>query len=300
MGDTLLGRFLRDRRARITVEAAGLSPRRSGRSGRSSRSATLTQEDLAQLTGYSIRTISALEQGAEHRPTRELLDAITAALRLSGDERRTLWQLATGTPPPEEAPTTVDADPVLVRIADTLEPYPAYLCDAAYNIHAHNRAFAAWVWDFMAEPVERRNLARWLFCHPHARHILANWHTDMYDFVARMRQVYARLPAYTGFAELIADLETRGPEFPQMWHADTAIMPYPTSLVIEFRPPGHTDPDQPDDHRHHIPLTMSTLTPMTAGDNRRFTVFLFPDAYAPPNSPIATQCPACRRNRAAH
>lgn len=289
MAADLLGRFLRDRRARITVEAAGLPPRRS------SRSATLTQEDLAQLTGYSIRTISALEQGAEHRPTRDLLDAITIALQLSGDERRTLWQLATGTPPPEEAVTGTDAEPVLSRIADLLDPFPSYVCDAAYNVQAHNRAFIAWVWDFMAEPVQRRNLARWLFCHPHARHLLPNWDADMYAFTARMRQVYAQLPGDSRFAALIADLEAHSLEFPQMWHTDSAIMPYPTSLVIEFRPPGHTDPQQPDDHRHHIPLTMSTLTPMTAGDKRRFTVFLIPGGYAAPTPPIAMECPACRR-----
>lgn len=288
MGRTLLGRFLRDRRARVTVEAAGLPSRRSG------RSPTLTQEDLAQLTGYSIRTISALEQGAEHRPTRELLDAISAALRLSGDERRTLWQLASGTPPPEEARIAADHDPVLSRILDALDPYPAYVCDAAYNIHAHNRAFTAWVWDFMSQPAEHRNFARWLFCHPHARHMLANWNPDCYAFVARMRQIYTRLPGNAGLADLVTELDAHSPEFREMWHADSAVMPYPTSLVIEFRPPGQTDPRQPDDRSHHVPLTMCTLTPMTAGDNRRFTVFLYPDTYTPPTPLVRADCGACR------
>jgi len=288
VGDTLLGRFLRDRRARITVEAAGLPPRRSG------RSAALTQEDLAQLTGYSIRTISALEQGAEHRPTRQLLDAITTALQLSGDERRALWQLASGTPPPEDAQTAADHDPTLYRIVDVLDPYPTYVCDAAYNIQAHNRAFTAWVWDFMAQPVEQRNFARWLFCHPHARHMLPNWYSDSCGFVARMRQIYAQLPGYAGFTDLITDLEEDSAEFRQMWSSDSAIMPYPTSLVMDFRPPGRTDPHQPDDRSHHVPLTMSTLTPMTAGDNRRFTVFLYPDTYTPQTPPIRAECAACR------
>lgn len=291
MDGSLLGRFLRDRRARITVEAAGLPPRRSG------RSATLTQEDLAQLTGYSIRTISALEQGADHRPTRELLDAITRALRLSGEERRTLWQLASGAPPPEDSQTGPDHDPALSRIVDMLDPCPAYVCDAAYNVQCHNRAFTSWVWDFMAEPPERRNFARWLFGHPHARHILPNWHIDTRVFVARMRQVYARLPEYPGFADLIADLEENSAEFREPWHTDSAIMPYPTSLILVFRPPGHTDPGQPDDHSHHVPLTMSTLTPMAAGDTRRFTVFLYPDSYRTPASLPDGECPACLRSR---
>jgi transcriptional regulator with XRE-family HTH domain len=288
----LLGRFLRDRRARITVETAGLPPRRSSRSG------TLTQEDLAQLTGYSTRTISALEQGAEHRPTRELLDAITAVLQLSSEERRTLWQLASGTPPPEVPQAGPDDhDTVLSRIVDLQDPCPAYVCDAAYNVQAHNRAFTAWVWDFMAQPPERRNFARWLFGHPHARHILPNWETDTYDFVARVRQVFARQPRHSGFADLIADLEEHSPQFRRMWRSDTAVMSYPTSLVLVFRAPGHTDPRQPQDQRHHVPLTMSTLTPMAAGDSRRFVLFLYPDGYRAATPPAAAACTACQQDR---
>jgi hypothetical protein len=43
----LLARFLRERRARITLAEAGLPARRGSRTG------TLTQEDLAHLTGYA-------------------------------------------------------------------------------------------------------------------------------------------------------------------------------------------------------------------------------------------------------
>lgn len=83
-----------------------------------------------------------------------------------------------------------------------------------------------------------------------------------------------------------------------MWHTDSAIMPYPTSLVLVFRPPGRTDPRQPDDHRHHVPLTMSTLTPMAAGDTRRFVVFLYPDSYRPPTPLPSATCTACQRQGA--
>ncbi len=204
--------------------------------------------------------------------------------------------MATGqrNPATRDTQTAADHDPILSRIVDVLDPYPSYVCDAAYNVQAHNRAFTVWVWDFMAQPVGQRNFARWLFCHPHARHMLPNWHMDSWGFVARMRQIYTQLPRHPGFADLIVDLEEQSPEFRQMWHTDSAIMPYPTSLAIDFRPPGHTDPHQPDDRSHHVPLTMSTLTPMTAGDNRRFTVFLYPDSYTPPTPPTPAECTACR------
>jgi len=293
----LLGRFLRERRGRIPVEQAGL-PAHRGR-----RSATLTQEDLARLTGYSTRTISALEQGSEHRPTRELLDALTAALRLTGDERRTLWQLAAQLPPPEDDYATA-LDPSLARVVEALDPHPAYVTDAVYNVQAHNRAFARWVCDFAALPVAERNLALWLFCSPHARHILARWDPDVPRLVARIRAVHTRLPHNRQLAALIEQLCDRSPYFRREWAATTDVTVYPTSVTIWFRAPGHTDPDQVDDERYHVPLTMSTLTPMTPDDHHRLVAFLLPEtAMRPAPAPGADAdadgapqaCAACAR-----
>lgn len=101
----LLGRFLRERRARITLEQAGLPARRTR------RTSTLPQEDLARITGYSIRTISALEQSADHLPTQELLEAIASALLLTSDDRRLLaFFLPDGYTDPAEGAPRASAD----------------------------------------------------------------------------------------------------------------------------------------------------------------------------------------------
>lgn len=279
----MLGRFLRDRRARLTLEQAGLPSRRSG------RSATLTQEDLARLTGFSIRTVSALEQGAEHRPSPELLEAISAALRLDPAERRTLWQLATGSAPPD-ASYVPDPDPHLARMVDLLDPHPSYVCDALYNMQAHNDAFGRWVRDFSTAPPQERNLARFLILDPHAKHLLPFWLRDLAGLVARIRTVHMRLPGNDELNDLIKDLLADG-DFRRFWAAGTDIAEYATVHPLVFREPGFTDPAQPDDARHHVPLTMTALTPTAAGDNRRFVTMLLPEGYRPATG--GSPCGAC-------
>src|SRR5581483_8131428 len=138
MAADLLARLLREWRGRITLAQVGLPERRVSRTG------TLTQEDLAHLTGYSVRAISALEQGVPHRATPELVDALAAALRLSPDERHTLWYLAAGMPPPASAPLPAGIDPGLARLVEVTDPHPAFVADAARRILAQNQAAADW------------------------------------------------------------------------------------------------------------------------------------------------------------
>ena len=170
----LLSRFLRSRRGRITLEQAGLPARRGSRTG------TVTQEDLARLTGYSVRTISSLEQGTDHRPTHDLLEALSVALRLTPDERHTLWYLAADAPAPARAASarTDQADgldPGLLRLLQVLEPHLAYVTDGVRTVKAWTDACARWGSDFGAMPENRRNLAHWVFLDPHARHMYPYW-----------------------------------------------------------------------------------------------------------------------------
>jgi transcriptional regulator with XRE-family HTH domain len=285
--DDMLAKFLRECRGRITVAQAGLPTRRQGRSDR------LTQEDLARLTGYSVRTISALEQGANHRPSRDLLDAITAALSLTGDERRTLWQLAADMPPPEAGYASTP-DSSLAVMAAMMDPHPTYVSDAVYNVECHNDAFANWVSDFSAKPAGQRNLARWLFLSDHSRHLVAHWDREAPALVARIRSVRTRLPRAPALGELIEELCDLSPEFLSLWTGAGDVAGYPTALTLTFRVPGHTDPRQPDDDGYHVPLTMCTLTPMTPDDQHRFVALLLPSAWDAPvtvNSELA--CTAC-------
>jgi len=282
----LLGRFLREWRGRITLEEAGLPGRRG------SRSSTLTQEDLARLTGYSVRTISALEQGSKHQPTGELLDALAAALHLSGDERRALWRLTSDALPPHRTYESA-GETTLSRMIDRLEPNPAYLYDASYRIYYHNKAFADWFTDFTL-PDGPHNICKWLFLDPHAKHVVDESAAIWWVLVSRVRTNLMRLPRNRELQKLIEELCDASPIFRQHWFGSNDVDSCPPGgETVHLREPGYTDPKQADDEEHRIPLSLSTLMPMTPDDERQFSVYVLPDGYITPAGPH--ECAACKR-----
>lgn len=68
--------------------------------------AGLTQEELAERTGLSVRGISDLERGARTQPRLSTIHQLAEALQLSRDDRATFEQVglaATRTVPPTDA-----------------------------------------------------------------------------------------------------------------------------------------------------------------------------------------------------
>jgi class 3 adenylate cyclase/tetratricopeptide (TPR) repeat protein len=70
---------------------------------RSRRAVGLTQEELAEQAGLSVRGISDLERGAKHRPHKDTVQLLADTLGLSGEERATFEAAARGvvTVPPD-------------------------------------------------------------------------------------------------------------------------------------------------------------------------------------------------------
>lgn len=288
----MLGRFLRHRRMRVTLEQAGLPARRG------SRTDTLTQEDLARLTGYSVRTIGGLEHGTAHRPTSDLLEAVAAALGLGADERYTLWYLATDAPPPAPASPDGGLDPALVQVTGAIDPHIAYVTDAVRNVQAANQACADWIFDPATMPGNERNLAHWIFLNPHARHVFPHWEREpARSILASLRTQLARLPRNQQLRNLVEELCDRSPAAKRLWdtHTETGTHP-PTHVSIRI--PGHTDPGQPDDQKYHVPATVCMLTPTRPDDEHRITAFILPAGYAR-TYPVSSQqaCSACARER---
>lgn len=292
----LLGKFLRSRRAQITLEQAGLPPRRGSRTG------TLTQEDLARLTGYSVRTISALEQGTEHRPTPDLLDAITAALALGPEERHTLWYLAAEGPPPPSSAGAADhgPDPGLRRLLRVLEPHIAYVTDEARDVQAVTRGCVSWLGRDMSQwQATRRNITHWVFLEPHARHVYPYWEAEpAWSTIAHLRSQFARLPNSPRLREVTEEIRDLSPDAKRIWEAQERLVFHPPTTVT-MRVPGHTDPDQPDDERYHVTVTVSMLAPTRAGDQHLITAFMLPDEYAREYERSSAQtCTACTAGKA--
>jgi len=283
----LLGSMLRWRRAQLTRADVGLPPRLGARGG-------LTQDDLAELTGYTVRMVGQLEHGRLRSPSAHLLDSVARGLRLGAEERRTLWLLAAGTMPPSSRFES-RTDSGLARLVDALYPNPAYVTDAIWDVQAYNAGVAEWFVDFNAVPPNERNIAKWIFCHPHARHVFVNWADDFARlFISRMRAVVAHLPDNEDLNRLIDELRRRSEFFDSAWAAAADVYVDPPTETRVFRRPGHTDPRQADDAEHHVHIEMVILGPMRPDDERRLVAFLLPDSEPHHTHLLSEQeCTAC-------
>src|SRR5579884_2461827 len=83
-----LADFLRSRRARLQPADVGL-PERSRR-----RTPGLRREEVAELANIGVAWYTLLEQGSDAHPSRQVLESLARALRLTTAEERHLFLLA--------------------------------------------------------------------------------------------------------------------------------------------------------------------------------------------------------------
>ena len=288
----LLRRFMVDRRRFARREELGLPPRPGDRGG-------ISQEDLAYLINYGAARVGEFERGEVANPGPQLLDAIAAALRLTGEERSFLWHLAAGTSPPVLAGGDRGAcgdDAALRRLIDGVYPHPALLMDTGFRLQAYNGGVAEWLFDPTQHPECDECVPLWMFGDAHARHVFVDWRESVTPImIARIRSLHARLPADAALTGLIEALCERSGWARHLWHNDTSVARWPTTGVM--RAPGHTDPGQAADRRHQVTVTTLFLHLAAAGDQRLLVIFQLPPGHHPPRVRSEQGCAACRTAR---
>src|SRR3954468_11181541 len=119
MARSELGAYLTACRARVTPAEVNL-PATGQR-----RVPGLRREEVALLAGVSADYYVRLEQGRERSPSAQVLDALSAALRLDADGRLHLFRLA-GLGPPAKAAAVADrVEPDLLALMDAWPHNPA-------------------------------------------------------------------------------------------------------------------------------------------------------------------------------
>ncbi|MEV7601539.1 helix-turn-helix transcriptional regulator [Kitasatospora sp. NPDC089797] len=207
-----LAAFLRRWRARIQPADVGLP------AGGRRRTPGLRRQEVAQLAGMSVEYYIRLEQGRGPRPSRQMIGAISRALRLSEDETAHLHHLVGEPPlPPSTLPRGVR--PGILHLLDRLDDTPAMVCSAARDILAWNGMAAALLGDFSALPPGERNFVWRFFTDPAAR---ALHHAADHDLFARgsvadLRSAAARYPADSGVRRLVDRLLAVSAEFRELW-----------------------------------------------------------------------------------
>ena len=211
-GDRRFGAYLRDRRARLDPASFGFPQGRR-------RTPGLRREEVAQRANISPTWYTWLEQGRGGAPSADVLDRIARALMLTDVEREHLFLLGLGRPPERRYRAEEGVTPRLQRVLDALEPTPALIRTATWDVVAWNRAATVLLIDFGAAGPEGRNMLRLMFLDPGMRQVQYDWESVARYVVSAFRVEAARAGAADEVRPLVEELSAVSPEFKRMWDA---------------------------------------------------------------------------------
>jgi transcriptional regulator with XRE-family HTH domain len=209
-GDRGLGSYLKDRRSKLDPVALGFG---NGRR----RTPGLRREEVASRASISPTWYTCLEQGRGGAASAVVLDRIARALMLTDVEREHLFLLGLGRPPGSRFERKEGVTPRLQRVLDALEPSPALIRTAIWDVVAWNRAVAVMLTDYGALPPDQRNVLKAMFLDPKARELQYDWESVARFVVGAFRVDAARAGAASQIAPLVDELCQRSPEFKAMW-----------------------------------------------------------------------------------
>ena len=183
-----LGEFLKARRSELSPVDVGLPP-----GGQARRVAGLRREEVALLAAISTDYYTRLEQG-RIQPSPSVLNSLCQVLRLDGDQRAYLNELAgRHLHRPGRRRAGHQADPRLQRMLDDMAHTPAFVIGPRTEVVAWNAMGAALITDFAQLPGERYYI-RMLFADPAMRELYADWEGVTRLSIAQMRMHNATNP----------------------------------------------------------------------------------------------------------
>ena len=267
--ENLLGTYLRDCRSKLDPAALGFSSERR-------RTLGLRREEVAQRANISPTWYTWLEQGRGGSPSADVLDRIARALMLTDVEREHLFLIGLGRPPEVRYRKSEDVTPRLQRVLDALNPSPALIRTAIWDVVAWNRAATVMLMDYGALPPERRNILRHIFLNPRARAAQYDWESVARFVLGAFRVDAARAGAAAEVEPLVDELCRLSPEFAAMWRDNDVRRPHGEAVkhirhpllgefafeYSAFAVDGRTD------------LSMIVYNPATAGDRDKINALM--------------------------
>jgi transcriptional regulator with XRE-family HTH domain len=205
-----LGAFLRARREAADPVAAGFRP------GPRRRTPGLRREELAQLAGLSVTWYTWIEQGRDITVSRQVVESLARALRLSEPERAHLFTLASLVLPPARW-ESAKVDPLLERLVQELRPKPAYVVNPWWDLLAYNDAYAELLGGLDQRPVTERNILWITFAESRGAELFVDWLGEARSLVGRLRMTIAQHPNDPRGPELLHLLQESSEEFRALW-----------------------------------------------------------------------------------
>jgi transcriptional regulator with XRE-family HTH domain len=263
--ENLLGTYLRDRRAKLDPAAFVFPSERRRTTG-------LRREEVAQRANISATWYTWLEQGRGGAPSADVLGRIARALMLTDVEREHLFLLGLGRPPEVHYQRSEGVTPRLQRVLDALEPSPALIRTAIWDVVAWNRAATVVLTDYGSLPPEQRNVLRFIFLDPRVRAAQYDWESVARFVVGTFRADAARAGAAAEVEPLVEELCRLSPEFKAMWRDNDVRthgegvkhIRHPVLGLISFEYSAFAVDGRPD-------LSMVVYNPATQADTERIT-----------------------------
>lgn len=264
------GRAVRRWRERISPSAVGvpIGPRR--------RATGLRREELAALAGISVDYLTRLEQGRAISPSRQVLEALARALRLSDPERELLFRLGGQLAPGREL-VSQRIPPSLLRLLDRLSSTPVAVYDAIWDLIATNAPYDALPGASAWRGIERNAVWRNVIGPGPAARVTREQLADQQErLVADLRMTAARYPTDQRVQRLVAELYRLSERFAELWDSG--------DLTPREDRERHKYFDHPEAGR--IGLDCDTL--IVAGDDLRIMVYTAePDTEDAERLPLA-------------
>jgi len=257
-----LGKYLRERRARLDAASLGFASVRR-------RTPGLRREEVAQRANISATWYTWLEQGRGGAPSEPVLERIAQALVLTNDEREHAFLLALGRAPAVRFQAENAISPRLQRVLDGLADSPAFIKSLTWDLVAWNRAAGA-VFGYDRQAPGECNILRRVFCNPESRVANADWASVARFAVAAFRADAARAGPSAEIERMVDTLSADSPEFAALWQ-DSDVRSFgdgvkhfrhPVAGVIAMEFSSFTVDGRPD-------LGMVIYHPLTAEDAGR-------------------------------
>ena len=262
------GTYLKDRRTKLDPAAFGFPPERR-------RTPGLRREEVAQRANISPTWYTWLEQGRGGAPSADVLDRISRALMLTDVEREHLFLLGLGRPPEVRYRKSEGVTPRLQRVLDALDPSPALIRTAIWDVVAWNRAATVMLGDYDSLPPHQRNVLRIIFLDPRARAAQYDWESVARFVVSAFRVDAARAGAAAEVEPLVDELRRLSPEFAAMWrdndvrshHEGVKHIRHPVLGPLAFEYSAFAVDGRPD-------LSMVVYNPATPADADKISTLL--------------------------
>lgn len=226
----LLGEFLREKRSGVSPNDANLpsvSPRRKP---------GLRREEVALLAHVGVSWYTWLEQGRDIRPSVQVLESLSRALRLTPDERRHLFLLSGQSLPPQADPVEEMAGSLLQQAVRELGPAPAMVIGRRWDYLAWNEAadeVFAITRPNRTKPIYELNLIWQFFVNHEVKRRFRAWDLVAGGLVAEFHTARARYLEDPSFDGLIEDLKEASADFGRLWLQHDARSVLDGSIELE-------------------------------------------------------------------